>query len=386
MERAPYCSREGDYSNDRPKIRFARGGRLLQLSFAQSPAQEWNAEMFFDRSKPRSSCKGFSRGSRRRLMNHLNTLRTDAPLPLFVTLTLPDDCYVPSITEFAKVAKSLLDVWLKRLGRICPSASGFWRIEWQTRKSGPLEGKVFPHFHLMLWGVEYREKVGSLARDGGAVREAFVRVRDPQLNLSLFETLKDAAARKGEARAGSDDSARKCQQTAVGVGVSLTGRGSGKLLDRLLVQKVKVENPSAFGEGYDAAFMSFFDWASLSWYHVVGSHNPDHFLAGVSCEVVRSWGGVMSYCSKYLAKLGDWEFMTNVELGRQWGVFNRALIPWAEVVEMPLDGEVGVRLRRVCRRYLEKVTGRRRSYPFGLTLYCDTGFVSSLLGPPPDPF
>lgn len=344
--------------------------------------------MFHDRNKPRSVCKGFSRSSRRRLLNHLNCLSTDAALPLFVTLTLPDPEYVASISEFSKKAKSLLDVWLKRLTRICPSCSGFWRIEWQTRKSGPCEGKVFPHFHLMLWGLEYRDRLGFSGTAGGPLKEAFVRVRDNQLNLDLCSTLEGVVQAKSAmvARDGAQGSrARSCGSvvTFSDGDVVRASVGSGKVLKRLVNAKLRAFAPPSFG---DARCMSFFDWASLSWYHVVASGDVNHFLAGVSVEVVRSWGGVMSYCSKYLAKLGEWEFMSDVPLGRQWGIFNRSLIPWAEIQEVELDGETGVRLRRLCRRYLDKVTGRPHRFPFGVTLYCDTRFLASFLGPPPDPF
>lgn len=40
-----------------------------------------------------------------------------------------------------------LDVWLKRLLRRCPGASGVWKLEPQ--------GRGAPHFHLLLWGVGY---------------------------------------------------------------------------------------------------------------------------------------------------------------------------------------------------------------------------------------
>jgi hypothetical protein len=371
-------------------MRYAQGGRLLQLSFRQSQAQEWNSEMFCNREK-RGACKGFSRGSRRRLLNQLNTIRADAGLPLFVTLTLPDSEYVADITEAAKVAKRLLGAWMKRLARVCPEAAGFWRIEWQTRKSGPLEGKVFPHFHLMLWGLEYRDKVGTLSKSGEPKKEAIVRVRDNQLNLDLADTLEAVVIAKG-AEPGPVCYSCRMERRGKMVDYTMPGetlkdvRKAGKLIDRLVWADVRVEHPTAFGELHDSKCMSFFDWASLSWYHVVDSHDVNHFLAGASVEPVNSWGGVMSYCSKYLAKLGDWEFMSEVALGRQWGIFNRANIPWAQIVEVRLDDEAGNRLRRICRRYLERVTARKHRYPFGVTLYCDTRLASFFVDRNLDPF
>lgn len=345
--------------------------------------------MFCNREK-RGACKGFSRGSRRRLLNQLNTIRTDAGLPVFLSLTLPDSEYVPNITEAAKVAKRLLGAWLKRLARVCPDVAGFWRIEWQTRKSGLYEGKVFPHFHLMLWGLEYRDSWRT-HKNGEPKKEAFVRVRDPQLNLDFADTLESVVKVKG-AEPGPVCYSCRMERRGEMVEYSLPGeslrdvRKAEKLVNRLVEADIRVEFPEAFGAEQNAKFMSFFDWASLSWYHVVGSHDVNHFLAGVSVEPVYSWGGVMTYCSKYLAKLGDWEFMSEVALGRQWGIFNRAKIPWARVVEMRLDDEAGNRLRRICRRYLDRVTARKHRYPFGVTLYCDTRLASFFVDRNLDPF
>ncbi len=40
----------------------------------------------------------------------------------------------------------------KHLGR---HVAAVWRIEWEERQSGKYTGKLAPHFHLMLFGVEY---------------------------------------------------------------------------------------------------------------------------------------------------------------------------------------------------------------------------------------
>jgi hypothetical protein len=135
-----------------------------------------------------------------------------------------------------------------------------------------------------------------------------------------------------------------------------------------------------------ARFMSFQDWASLAWYHVVGSHNVDHLTAGVRVERVKSWGGVMSYCAKYMAK-SDCGFLYDVSFGRSWGIFNRKEIPWANMVELDLDGEAGVTLRRIARHYMERRRGRVIKAPYGITLYCDVkNFRRIWERPPPDPF
>src|ERR1017187_2730272 len=95
------------------------------------------------------------------------------------------------------------------------------------------------------------------------------------------------------------------------------------------------------------------------------------------------WGGVMSYCAKYMAK-ADCEFLSEISFGRSWGVFNRKCVPWAKIIEIDLDGEVGIRLRRVARHYLDRVCGRKRSRPYGVTLYCNVAQWAKLWESPPD--
>src|SRR5208283_4142022 len=159
-----HCGKENDVSAERPHLRFADGGRYMRVSFARSPAMEWNQEMFpgardeetGERGR-RGKCHGFSFGARRRMLDRLNQVSVGAEHPDFVTLTLPDDCYEEGVSRFAKTAKLLLAVFLKRVARACPSACGFWRIEWKARKSGLHEGKLFPHFHLLVWGFPQRD-------------------------------------------------------------------------------------------------------------------------------------------------------------------------------------------------------------------------------------
>jgi hypothetical protein len=58
------------------------------------------------------------------------------------------------------------------------------------------------------------------------------------------------------------------------------------------------------------------------------------------------------------------------------------------MIEMPVDDDVGVRLRRVARRYLEHRLGKRVQRHYGITLYCDTAIFKKLLdnGKPDTPF
>ncbi len=291
-------------------MRFADGGRLVQLKFAPSPAMQWNNEQFFDRS-PRGACKGFSFGSRRRMLNRLNEVSTAARLPYFVTATLTDDVFDDDVARFAKTAKVWMDNFVKRLVRVSPKACGFWRIEWKARLTGLHEGKLFPHFHLLVWGLCERRlddvyKYDDVTGVEIAVREnweSFVDLSDSQLTLDLVNRL--AGSTQGVLEKGC---CRAECHTSIGV-FEFEGRRRfvdrcSLLLGSLAAEKIDSSHPVA----ERARKMGFSDWASLAWYHVVDSHNTDHLKAGLRVERVRSWGGVMSYCAKYMAK-ADCEFL-----------------------------------------------------------------------------
>jgi hypothetical protein len=326
------------------------------------------------------------------MLDRLNSVSVAADLPCFLTATLPDDVFCDDVAEFARRAKHWLDTFTKRLARVCPTASAFWRIEWQSRKSGLYEGKLVPHFHLLVWGLPARELMPAgvfyderkdiyVRRD--ALVEFYVDCLDNQLALGMVGLLGSRPVPEVL------DEGQHSLETSLG-GKPLAFVGSKKFVgrcERLLfdvecsqLRSDKVTSPDR------GRYMSFADWASLAWYNVVGSHNLDHLAAGVRVERVRTWGGVMSYCAKYMAK-SDCGFLYEVQYGRSWGVFNRKSVPWAKMVELELDGEAGNRLRRIARHYLERRLGRRIKAPYGLTLYCDVkNFRRLWERPPPDPF
>jgi hypothetical protein len=353
---------------------------------------EWNQEQFYKHDHKRGVCKGFTFGSRRRMLDRLNQVSVSADLPDFITLTLPDECFEDSATAFAKTAKQLLDVHLKRLHRACPSACGFWRIEWKARKSGLHEGRLFPHFHLLVWGLMQRSlgDFYKVERETGeiiSVEERFescVHLQDSQLTLELVRSL---ASPLGDGVPLKEGEGMSVISSGVG---TFSFRGKGRylarcsaLVDVLVMERVDPAHPVADR----ARNMTFFDWVSLAWYHVVGSGNPDHLKAGCRVEKIRSWGGVLSYCAKYMSKADSENFMADIATGRSWGIFNRAYMPWAKMVEIPLDDEAGIRLRRVARHYLERRLGRRVQRHFGITIYCDVASWKPLLLPrPPPPF
>jgi hypothetical protein len=93
----------------------------------------------------RGKIKGFSRGSRGRLLKTVGRLRQDV-LPVFVTVTYPDD--FPVTPE--RWQRDLAALW-RRIRRQWPEAAAIWKKEFKRRKSGVNAGKVAPHYHKLLW-------------------------------------------------------------------------------------------------------------------------------------------------------------------------------------------------------------------------------------------
>lgn len=129
-----------------PKVAPSAGGKM----------QFWVDGSLVKVSKPSGSCNhsgggkrsivlGFSKGSRRRILQKLAMLIRTV-LPLFVTLTYPADFPV-DYTQW----KKHLDTWCKRLHRRYPAAGLIWRLEPQKRGA--------PHYHMLIFGVELTPEV-----------------------------------------------------------------------------------------------------------------------------------------------------------------------------------------------------------------------------------
>lgn len=93
---------------------------------------------------------GFSRASRKRLLDRLNTVPVDLlSSALFVTLTFPNE--YPEIAD----SKRMLRAFIKRLRRRWPQCSGVWRMERVPRMSGSHVGELAPHYHILLFNVPW---------------------------------------------------------------------------------------------------------------------------------------------------------------------------------------------------------------------------------------
>ena len=107
---------------------------------------------------------GFSNASRSRLLRMVNGLNRwrCASLPLFVTLTYPDEyqCFEDGLQW-----KQDLEHWIKRFRRKHGDVAIIWKMELQTRKSGWRKGAWLPHFHILIFAdlqpIQLYEEVSS---------------------------------------------------------------------------------------------------------------------------------------------------------------------------------------------------------------------------------
>ena len=88
----------------------------------------------------RGQVKGFSDASRRRLMRTIASVRRDAELPLFITLTYP------SSFPDARTSKKHIDTFFKRFARAFPAHGSIWKLEPQKRGA--------PHYHILTWNLD----------------------------------------------------------------------------------------------------------------------------------------------------------------------------------------------------------------------------------------
>jgi len=112
----------------------------------------------------RSFIKGFSRQSRLRMMRMVSKLET-AKKPLFFTLTYPDE-FIDNLDGHEIKERHLKNFW-KRLEYCYPSLSCIWKLEYVKRKSGKHIDELYPHLHMLVWGLydvdieDIRELVAS---------------------------------------------------------------------------------------------------------------------------------------------------------------------------------------------------------------------------------
>ena len=126
--------------------------------------------------RKRNAVWEFSRASRLRIMCYMASLNWKLCYPAsFITLTYPDLDHFPYKKERNQHRHEFWRYVETYLGRQVPA---IWRVEYPVRKSGKWEGKSYPHYHLMAFGVKWipwqkvREFWGkALNHDGKLVTE-----------------------------------------------------------------------------------------------------------------------------------------------------------------------------------------------------------------------
>jgi hypothetical protein len=105
----------------------------------------------------RGNINGFSRKSRKRMLEKLGELEK-TNLPFFVTLTYPDEFFDDRL-NMALIKRKHLDRLRLAMKRKYPGHGSIWRMEFMSRKSGIYPGEIFPHFHLLVWGISDRAQL-----------------------------------------------------------------------------------------------------------------------------------------------------------------------------------------------------------------------------------
>jgi len=112
----------------------------------------------------RGKVKGFSRQSRLRMMRMASKLK-NAKRPLFITLTYPDE--FEGQVDGNEIKEVQLKNFWKRMKYQWQEISCLWKLEYEERKSGRRIGELYPHIHLLVWGLYTvdMEEVRELVRN-----------------------------------------------------------------------------------------------------------------------------------------------------------------------------------------------------------------------------
>lgn len=127
-----------------PKVKFRRGASLISCELGKPRGGVGKRH-----SWKRGVIKSFSKGSRRRILRLVASLKRSIP-PVFVTLTYPD-----KFPENPREWKKHLDSFFKRLLRRYPRAVVVWKLERKKRKTGVNKGEIAPHGHLLVYGAAF---------------------------------------------------------------------------------------------------------------------------------------------------------------------------------------------------------------------------------------
>lgn len=132
-------------SPQKPTFTHWKGANLVSVSLGKREGKTKSTQA------ERGEIKVFSKASRRRVLQLVGTLKR-TEISIFVTTTYPDN-----FERNPKKVKKHLDNFFKRLLRKFPDAIILWRLEPKKRKSGNNIGEIAPHFHLLVWNVDYKK-------------------------------------------------------------------------------------------------------------------------------------------------------------------------------------------------------------------------------------
>jgi hypothetical protein len=325
-----------------PSARIFKGGSLIEIKSGdrcQQPEQLQGVK--------RGVIKAFSHKSRRKLMRLLGQTKREE-LPIFVTLTYPDDKAETTIEEQRDVLRS----WWQRVEREHPGAGAIWKREWKQRKSGNNLGKVVPHFHFLIWGMpmEWESRRGMEYTLEFAFATASHLRHEWRLKRRT-ETTSDGVRTVTPAWETAPADGLRVYETKrfrSGMALEIVEEWERTATDELATLMKKVKTTLA---GNLRSVVQAKTWVAITWEACVGSDDPRHLQAGTRVEAIRSRAGVMHYASKYIAKV-DEEATDRESIGRCWGVMGRQNIPWCENVEFELSEDQRRRLLRISRRYV----------------------------------
>jgi len=98
----------------------------------------------------RGKVAGFSRQSRLRMLRTVSKLK-NAKRPIFITLTYPDE--FEGQVDGNEIKEVQLKNFWKRMEYQWKEISCIWKLEYEERKSGRKIGELYPHLHLLVWGL-----------------------------------------------------------------------------------------------------------------------------------------------------------------------------------------------------------------------------------------
>jgi len=135
-----------DIKHRKGELKVWQGASLLECKRPQS----WtNLEQ--RRGGTRGKVKAFSDASRRRMLRLIAKLEQTRK-PIWMDLTYPDEFFNERL-DGRLLKESHLKKFYQRLEYVFPEVAVIWKLEYKDRKSGKFVGEMFPHFHMLVWGL-----------------------------------------------------------------------------------------------------------------------------------------------------------------------------------------------------------------------------------------